>query len=100
MSVQRARQRATSARHVSASVSAPCQRAKSARHVSASCQRATPLINALAQGQRTPSPAPLTPCVPIAPATTGSLSENGLDGTTKTNLKEAVSAKTGFTLNL
>ena len=83
MSVQRARQRATSA-----------------RHVSASCQRATPLINALAQGQRTPSPAPLTPCVPIAPATTGSLSDNGLDGTTKTNLKKAVSAKTGFKLIL
>ena len=35
-----------------------------------------------------------------APATTRSLSNNGLDDTTKPSLKEAASAKTGFTLEL
>ena len=35
-----------------------------------------------------------------APATTRRLGHNGLDDTTKTSLKEATSAKTGFALEL
>ena len=38
--------------------------------------------------------------VHCAPATTRSLRQNGLDDTTKASLKEATSAKTGFTLEL